>query len=414
MVKMNLFVGRQPILNKNGNIYGYELLYRNSENNFFPDIEPEKATINLLMNTFLSLGIERVTEGNRMFINFSEKLINDVDFFHLLDHRKVVIEVLETVEINPSILKRLRELKRQGFMIALDDLEMDLSKLNNEQSLFEIVDIIKIDFMVTTTLEQARFISLKKEYPHLILLAEKIETKQQRDTAVKLGYELFQGYFYARPEILKGIDISPNFTLHSLILNQLYSESLDLDKVSSIMMKDMSLTYKLLRYINTLEVNLHEKVSSIKQALVLLGTEKVRNWMKILMFHEMGQGENRGSIKILVERSLVRAKLCEILARKKSCQHVQEFFLAGMFSSIHLIMARKKEEILPTLHLSDHVTDTLVGKRTSITPFLELASAVENVNFNLIKVYANQLGFTEKELSEDLQEAYRWANVLDN
>src|SRR5690625_2345407 len=115
MEEINLFLARQPVLNKHDNLYGYELLYRNSEQNYFTDIEPEKATVSLLINTFLSFGIDKVSDGNRVFINFSKKLIEDVDFIRMLDARQVVIEVLETVEITPSIIRRLRELRKQGF-----------------------------------------------------------------------------------------------------------------------------------------------------------------------------------------------------------------------------------------------------------------------------------------------------------
>lgn len=412
MEEANLFLARQPILNKNDNLYGYELLYRNSEQNFFADIEPEKATVSLLINTFLSFGIDKVSDGNRVFINFSEKLIEDVDFFRILDARQVVIEVLETVEITSSILKRLRELKKQGFMIALDDFTMDFKKAKKYKSLFQTIDILKIDFLATSELEQIQFATLKKDFPHLILLAEKIETKAQRDRAEKMGYELFQGYFYTKPEILKEVDISPSFALHTTILNLLYSESPNLDKTAEIIMKDMSLTYKLLRYINSTATNLQNKVSSIKQALILLGIEEIKGWIKILMFQNLGEGEEKGSVRVLIERSLVRAKLCEILAKKKGKKNIEEFFLAGMFSNIHIIMVRKKEDILPLLHLSDNVTNTLLGKETDITLYLELATAVENVNLNLTKAYAVQLGFTEKELMKYLQESYRWADLL--
>lgn len=412
MEEINLFLARQPVLNKHDNLYGYELLYRNSEQNYFTDIEPEKATVSLLINTFLSFGIDKVSDGNRVFINFSKKLIEDVDFIRMLDARQVVIEVLETVEITPSIIRRLRELRKQGFMIALDDFTIDFSKVAEYKPLFQTVDILKIDFLETSELEQNQFVALKKYFPHLILLAEKVETKAQRDRAEEIGFELFQGYFYTKPEILKGIDISPNFALHSTILNLLYSESPNLNKAAEIIMKDMSLTYKLLRYINTTATNLHNKVSSIKQALILLGVNEIRNWIKILMFQELGVGEERGSIKALVERSLVRAKLCEILAEKKGRNNTEEFFLAGMFSNIHIIMVRKKEEILPLLHLSDKVTNTLIGEKTDMTLYLELATAVENVNLNLIKAYAIQLGFSEEKLMKYLQNAYRWAGLL--
>jgi len=413
MEEMNLFVGRQPILDKVGNIFGYELLYRNSEENSFPDVDPEKATIGVLINTFLSIGIDKIAGNNRVFINFSGKLLEEVDFLLKLNSEKVVIEILEDVEISPSVLNRLRKYKKKGFTIALDDFTVDPSNLKHYKELFKLVDIIKIDFLNTTPIEQKEYTYLKRQYPNITLLAEKVESVDQRNYAEKLGYELFQGYFFAKPEIIKGIEISSNITLHTYILNLLYSEMPDLDKIADLMMRDISLTYKLLRYINSMAFDIPNKISSIKQALVLLGAREIRKWMQILMFYEMGEGESRGSIKALVEYSLVRAKMCELIARRKQKTNIDEYFLAGMFSMIDVIVSRSKEEILPLLHLSDEVTKTLFGKFTKITPYLRLVIAIEEFDWKHVHSYSEQIGITEVELSQFSQEAYRWVHHFE-
>lgn len=413
MKEMNLFVGRQPILDKVGNIYGYELLYRNSEENSFPNIDPEKATISVLINTFLSIGVDKIAGENRVFINFSEKLLEEVDFFVKLNPRQIVIEILEDVDITPSILDSMRKFKERGFTIALDDFLMNTSKMKDNRELFRLVDIVKIDFLNTSPLQQKEFTTLKRNYPNITLLAEKVESVAQRKYAEKLGYELFQGYFFAKPEIIKGIEISPNITLHTYLINLLHSDLPDLDEVADLMMRDISLTYKLLRYINSIAFDIPNKVSSIKQALVLLGTREIRKWMQILMLYEMGEGENKGSIKALIEYSLVRAKMCELIAKRQQKENVDEYFLTGMFSLIDIIISRSKEEILPLLHLSDEVTKTLLGESTEMTPYLQLVIAIEKFNWEFVQTYSEQIGISEAELSQVSQEAYRWVHRFE-
>jgi len=413
MKEMNLFVGRQPILDKVGNIYGYELFYRNSEENSFPNIDPEMATISVLINTFLSIGVDKIAGENRVFINFSEKLLEEVDFFVKLHPEQIVIEILEDVEITPTILDRLRKLKERGFTIALDDFLMNSSHMKYDRELFRLVDIIKIDFLNTSSLEQMEYTTLKRNYPNITLLAEKVESVAQREYAEKLGYELFHGYFFAKPEIIKGIEISSNITLHTYLLNLLYSDLPDLDEIADLMMRDISLTYKLLRYINSMAFDIPNKISSIKQALVLLGAREIRKWMQILLLYEMGEGENRGSIKALVEYSLVRAKMCELIAKRKQKRNVDEYFLTGMFSLIDIIISRSKEDILPLLHLSDEVTETLFGMSTEITPYLQLVIAIETFNWDLVYTYSEQIGISEAELSQVSQEAYRWVHRFE-
>lgn len=411
MNEIDVFVGRQPILNRQGDIYGYELLYRNSSDNFFPGVDSDKATIGLLVNTFLSIGIEKVTGESVAFINFSGELLAQ-DIFTSLKPERVVIEILEDVEITPSLLTRMRLLKAQGFKLALDDFILQKQYMVHIE-LFEIVDIVKVDYIDTTAAERLEIETFIKKYPDISLLAEKVETEQQFKEAEKVGYKLFQGYFFAKPEIISGIEIPPNVSLNFQIIELFNTESPNIDDIASLIMRDMSLSYKLLRFINTLAFGVPKRISSIKQAIVTIGLRETKKWMLVLTLHELGEGQGQGRIKALVNYSLTRAKMCELLAKHEGKENAEEYFLTGMFSLINVIMKRDWDDILALIPLSDVVARTLKGERTEITPALQLAEAIERFDWQQLEQLAEKMGIDNFKLSAYTLEAHRWAQIID-
>ena len=407
----SIFIGRQPILDRSGNIYAYELLYRNSEDNFFPDINPEQATISLLINTFLSVGIDQVTSGVRSFINFSGELLAQ-DLFMNLDPNQVVIEILEDVEITSVLLRRLRMFKEAGFTLALDDFILQDQYLAYSQ-LFELVDIIKVDFMQTTIAEKHRITAFLRQYPSITLLAEKVETETDYQLALKSGYDLFQGYFFAKPEIIKSAEIPSNTLVHLQIIDYFRKDTQSINQLCDLIMRDVSISYKLLRFINSLAFDIPRQISSIKQAIMLIGLNDTKKWLQVLMLHDLGQDLQDGRVKALVELSLRRARACEQLAKYKRKPNKDEYFLTGMFSLIDAVMRRKWEDILPLLSLSDVIIDTLNGKQTEMTSYLELVKAVERFDWEVVERLSMQLSIPKKVLSDIFLEALRWSHGLE-
>jgi EAL and modified HD-GYP domain-containing signal transduction protein len=409
--EIDIFVGRQPILNLDGDIFAYELLYRNSRDNFFPGVDSDTATIGLLVNTFLSIGIEKVAGKRVAFINFSGELLAQ-DIFTSLKPDRIVIEILENVEITPSLLTKMRLLKAEGFKLALDDFILQEQYMVHTE-LFDIVDIVKVDYINTTVAQRLEIETFIKKYPDISLLAEKIETEQQYKEAEKVGYKLFQGYFFAKPEIISGIEIPSNIGLHFQIIELFNEESPCIDEIANLIMHDMSLSYKLLRFINTLGFGIPKRISSIKQAIVTIGLQETNKWMLVLTLHEMGQGQGKGRIKALVDYSLTRAKMCELLAKREGKKNAEEYFLAGMFSLINVIMKRDWDDILKHIPLSDVVARTLKGEQTEITVSLQLAEAIERLNWKRIEQLADENGIAYSELSVYSLEAHRWAQTID-
>lgn len=408
----NIFVGRQPILDQNGDIYGYELLYRNSYNNFFPNVNPEQATIGLLVNTFLTIGIEKVSGNSLSFINFTGELLAQ-DIFASLNPEQVVIEVLENVEITPSLLTKMRLLKETGFKIALDDFILQ-EQYSVHSELFEIVDFIKVDYLDTTSAERLEIEKFIKQYPAIIMLAEKIETEEQYKAAKASGYKLFQGYFFSKPEIVTGIEIPSNVSLHFQIIERLHREPPNIDEITELIMHDISLSYKLLRLINTIAFRVPKRISSIKQAVVLIGLRETKRWVQVLALREIGEGPGNGRTQALADYSLTRAKMCELLAKHDGKKNPEEYFFAGMFSLIDVIMKRDWDAILQLIPLSDEVACTVKGKRTEITPYLQLAEAVECFDWKRIEQLITEMGMTQAELSRCTLEAHRWTQSLQH
>ncbi|MFD1926863.1 EAL and HDOD domain-containing protein [Sporosarcina siberiensis] len=408
---MNVFVGRQPILDSNGKILGYELLYRNSEKNSFPNVNPEKATIELLINTFQLIGVDRISGSHLSFINFTAKLLTE-DVFNSLDPKTVVIEILEDVEITPSLITKMYRLKEMGFDIALDDFVLN-EEYEQNSILFNLITYIKVDFLATTTEEKRKTEKFLAKYPHIILLAEKVETEIEYRLAKEAGYTLFQGYYFAKPEIIKGYEIPQIVTNHFQIIEKINSDDASIKEIAGLIKKNISLSYNLLRFINSPGIGIPQKITSIQQAIVLMGLTQMRKWMHVLALREIRFQTANGRIHALTNYSMGRAKLCELLAIHAGKKNTDEYFLAGLFSLLNVIMGKEWDDILTHIPLSNLVNETLRGNQTEISMYLEVAEAAERFDWERLEVLAAQLGLTYEEILKYSNEAVRWSEDLN-
>lgn len=392
-----IFVGKQPILDVNGDLFSFELLYRNSERNAFPDINPEMATIEVIVNTYLSPGFEKIA-AKKTFINFSSMLLA-ANIFDILDPDRVVIEVLEEVAITSALLTRLKELKSVGFQLALDDFILE-KQHSVYTDLFTVIDYIKVDFLATTQLQRSAIEALKVKYPHIILLAEKVETNQQFEAAKSLGYELFQGYFFAKPNVIKGKKLPSDTLLYFEILKLLDKEDPNIEEVAALIMRDVSLTYKLLKHLNTYAFGSSKEITSIHHAIVRMGLQEFKTWIQFLTIYQKSSKGSSGRIKALVNCSLTRANVCELLAARSGKHKTYEYYMLGMFSLIDLILKWSPADIFPLLPVSQEIIKTLGNQRTKMTPYLQIADALERLDYKDAIRKAERLGISGKELSE--------------
>ena len=408
-VNLEVFIGRQPIFNKYEEIIAYELLYRNNYVNKFPDIDSDTATIELLINSFLSIGINEVANGKPSFINFTENLImqDSVDF---LEPEQVVIEILENISITPELIQQLKYLKSAGYKLALDDFVIDEKVLVYDE-LFPQIDYIKIDFLHTS--ENERIITeqlIKTKFPHIKLLAEKVETREQFEIAKQSGYSLFQGYFFEQPQILTATDIPANIFQYFQIISLLRDDETNFDLLAENIEREISLSYRLLKLINGSSKRTKKKVRSIKQAILMLGLLELRQWVYLLAMRESNVNPNNDVFKELMYASLFRAKACEISARLNYKKNYSEYFLVGLFSLIDSLLKRPLNVIVTQLPLAEDILETISGSQTVMTPYLQFSKALSKLDWENIMPLANQLNIPSDEILPMYEEIKGWAN----
>lgn len=404
---MDVFVARQPIFNKNEDIVAYELLYRSNQQNRFPNIDQDGATVDVFINSFMSIGLEELTGGKPAFINFTANLINS-KLFDFMDSTKLVIEVLEDVEITPQVIDHIKQFKQFGFQVALDDFTM-VSFAKTPAELYPYIDIIKVDFMATTALERMTLENeLKIRYPHLKLLAEKVETRHHYEIAKHSGYSHFQGYFFEKPQIVAAVDIPPNVLQYLHVLSLLKQDEPDINEISENIERDLSLTYKLLQLINETKKRTRSKVRSIKQAVLLLGLTELRKWIYFLALREAKIDLKKDASKEVLYASLYRAKFCEKLAQHKFKKNASEYFLVGLFSLMDVILQRSMGLILQKLPFDDQIIQTLNGQDTELSPYLNLSIALSRGDFEQVVQLSETIQVSEEIILRIHDEATTW------
>ncbi len=406
--EMEVFIGRQPIFNLHEQVVAYELLYRSKNVNAFPMVDSDAATIDVLVNSFLSIGFEEVTKGKPGFVNFTDNLLMS-SIHEFLNPSQVVIEILEDVPLTSQLVKRVVELKKYGFQIALDDFIMD-EHVEIYDELFEQVDYIKVDFLATSMVKRMEIENkVKGNYPHIQLLAEKVETRHQFEVAKSSGYVLFQGYFFEQPQIIKATDIPANTIQYIHIISLLKEEEPNIQLLAENIERDISLTYKLLQMINNSSKRSKSKVRSIKQAIVLLGISNLRKWIYLLAMREIDIDGDSDLFKEVMCMSLFRAKVCEKLAKLSYKKNFSEYFLVGMFSLIDTLLQRPMSSILYQLPFSEDITNTILGHETEMTPFLEFSIALGKLDWARLEELGAQLNIPLNDMDLLYYEAMEWA-----
>lgn len=404
---LEIFLGRQPIFNLDEEIVAYELLYRSETKNSFTQIDSDTATMNVISNAFINMDFEEVTNGKPSFINFTDTLLND-NLLNYLDPKNVVIEVLENVEITEGLIERIQEIKSLGFRIALDDFVMQ-KDVTLYSKLFQYIDYIKVDFLLASLAERLQIEKIVKEkFPHIQLLAEKVETRHQFDVAVNSGYTLFQGYFFQQPQVIVANDIPANVVQYLQVLTLLRDDEVSMNEISIQIERDISLSYKLLRLINNSGRRQKLKVRSIKQALLMVGLDDFRRWLFLITMKELPSTNYQDVYHELMKESLFRAKICNMVALKHQHKNHSEYFLIGLFSLIDTILKRPLDKILYRIPLSEEIVQTLLGSETSKTPYLKFSVALSKAQFEKAVEIGRQLDLTEDMIIEIKRSADEW------
>jgi c-di-GMP-related signal transduction protein len=299
------FVARQPILNREQQVFGYELLFRDGIENFFRASDAEAAARSTLDSSLL-MGFDVLCDGQKAFINCTRDLLLK-DGIALLPHEHTVVEILENVEPDDLVMAACERLRAAGYTIALDDY---VAK-DPRASLTPIADFIKVDFERTTPVERAELVK-RLGNPKCQMLAEKVETREQFETALKAGFTYFQGYFFRRPEVMRTGEITANQVNYLRMLKAVSHEEVDIRELEALIKSEASVLYRLLRYLNSPMFGMRNEIHSIRHALAILGEPEIRRWIRLVTLVSAGQLETSD----LVLSALVRARFCELIARR--------------------------------------------------------------------------------------------------
>jgi EAL and modified HD-GYP domain-containing signal transduction protein len=340
------YVARQPILDAKQEVVAYELLFRSGLANVFECDSPDRASSSVIADAFLLFGLEELTGGKRAFLNFSRSLlVNDVA--QLLPRELAVVELLETIEPDAEVIAACRRLKARGYTLALDDFTWSEAY----GPLVELADVVKVDFLATRGAERRSLAQRLRRYG-VTLLAEKVETREDFEEGLAAGYEWFQGFFFSRPNILIGRDVRAYKPHYLRILELVRSPDVNLREVERAARRDVSLCYKLLRYVNSASFARQKHVESIRHALSLVGLDEVRKWVALLTVAGMSEGKPSE----LIRTALVRARFCEELAGPFGLvEEETHLFLVGLFSLIDALIDRPLERVLQEIPLASHV-----------------------------------------------------------
>ncbi len=347
----DIFIARQPIYNRTQHVLGYELLYRSDAENRAKLPEGDVATSQTLLNAFTEIGTDSLVGSRLAFINLSRGFL--VGTYPLpLPNDRVVIEVLESVDIDEELIGSIERLAKQGYTIALDNFVYREAVL----PLLALVHIIKIDIQAMSEDTLRYHVAALSDYPHLKLLAEKVEAYEEYEVCRDLGFHYFQGYFFSRPKIIKRKRLPGNQVALIKLLAELQHPDVTVPKLEVLISHDVGLSYKLLRYINSSFFGLPKPIDSIQRAVVFLGTNVIKRWATLLILSRFDDKP----VELMVT-AVVRAKMSEILAKAMGYPADDLCFTVGLLSVLDALLDMEMENVLEMLSMSEEVNSSLVS-----------------------------------------------------
>lgn len=361
-----VFIGRQPIFDRDLRTRAYELLFRARDEAKAVFLDGDTATSEVIQNTFVDIGLQRLVGNKTAFVNLTRSFLTDGTAF-AFPHERVVLEVLEDIEIDHSVIEGVRALSDRGYTIALDDYVYDPS----HAPLLELAKIVKIDLSRLNRHELREHVRELGRY-RVKLLAEKVETEDQYRSCLDLGFDYFQGYYLSRPTVIQGQRVPTNRLAVVHLIGRIYRSNLDLRDLEAQISQDVSLSYHLLRFINSAFYGLSKPIESIRRAVVHLGQNAIRNWVTIMALRSLDDEQNDH-----VVTALVRARMSQRLAEETGLSHGDSFFTVGMFSSLEQILHLPMLDLLAELPLTDEVNAALLNREGVMGEALNCALAFE-------------------------------------
>ena len=401
---MDIFIARHAIFDRNLSLFGYELVFRSCQRSSCEDADGASPTLQVLANSLLSSGLDALACNGPIFINFGPELLTS-QWTSLFPPKSVVVEIMESAQPNPEVIASCLNLKKMGYLLALDD----VVGVGSSEHLTNVANFVKVDFRATSREEQLHLATTLRQRGKR-MVAEKVETHEEFAWACEAGYDYFQGFFFARPTLLRGKHI-PNAKINALrLLRELQRSEMDFDRLENVIKCDISLSYKLFRYVNSALFARTNQISSVRDALVILGELDVRRWITLATLPGLATGKTRE----LIVHALVRARFCEMISVAAHIQESQDAFLVGMFSLLDALVDRPLAELLAEMSLSQTISDLLLGTDTNspLSLVYRLALAYELGDWPSVEIPLRELGMTEHAVSDAYLAAIGWSSEM--
>ncbi|MCB1947719.1 EAL and HDOD domain-containing protein [Nitrosomonas sp.] len=405
-----VFLGRLPILDNKQNIVAFELLFRSNQLNKVHVTDNRAASANVIIDTYGQLGIENVMGKRRGFIKVDAKfLMSDAVF--VLPKSHIVFEILRNVEIDDAIIERCQEIRQKGYQIALSSVVHVDERLDR---LMPMVNVVKVNVSGLEDKELVKLIKRLKRWP-VLLLAEKVESRETAKKCIDLGFNMLQGFYFARPEIISGKRIDPS-KLSLLKILLLVVKDSEVAEIENELKYQPGLSYNLLRMVNSAASGTARTVNSIKRAIMILGRKQLQRWVQILLY--TAKQKDGSSSDALIQTASVRGKLLELIAiadRPHDKNHHDRAFMVGVLSLLDTLLGMEMSELVKTLSIQKDMSDALLSRRGYLGRQLALIEAHEIGEFETVSSILTELGFLSMTDFTQLElEALVWANRIND
>ncbi len=395
-------IGRQPIFDNSGEIFAYELLFRSSEANFANVTDNSAATSNVLLTALSTIGLDKLIGDKQAFINVDKKLLIS-GVLDQLPQSRFVIEILEDVIVDREITEKISSMRSDGFTFAIDDLDNSADLMANFEPIMEHTSILKLDLMAAGGVDGI------KNNMHLFdrskhkLLIEKVENKDEYEECKKLGFDYFQGYFFEKPTIIEGKKLESSKIEVLSLFRKLLNET-DLDEIAIEIAKSAELSINLLKYVNSASIATKIEITSIPQAVSLLGRLPISQW---LMLHLYGGSDNKFSNPIM-ESLLKRAEIMRAftLEIKQDKQLSEEAYLAGMLSFFDAIMQIPLEDIKDEISLKESLYEAITEKTNFIGNMLKISQLLEKCDASKIETVSKATKISPEKITKILNDCF--------
>lgn len=400
----NIFVARQPIFDAKMQVWGYELLFRNGGNmREAAFVDGDQATTQVIADGF-SLAVQGMRTGTKALINFPRNvLLGDAPY--VLPPERCVVEILETVQPEPDVLKACHDLKARGYTLALDDFVGD----PGFEELCALADIVKVDILGKNPAQVQDIVAGLKGYK-ATLLAEKVENQQMFAVCKKLGFTFFQGYFFSRPVIIPGRKLSSSQATKIKLLRELSDSEAELSRLVEILQTDLSISYRLLKYINSARFGLRGKIESILRAATMLGRQNLRQWLQVVILSDINASDKAQE---LVRISVMRGRFLQLLA----ASHPTPFdeggmFLLGFFSVLDAILDQHMNTILEEISIDAGIKSALVDAGDPNASWIGLLGAIDRCDLAELSGRVESLGIPQLLIGELVVQASAWTDEV--